>query len=126
MNFEDVQGWYAEDISTAYDAGLINGRGDGKFYPNERIQRKDMAVMIHNALKFAGKGETVKNKDSVLSMFTDSSKIDEYAKESVALCSEAGIIMGRDTKEFDPDENATRAEASAIIERMLKHLEFIN
>jgi hypothetical protein len=126
VNFEDVQGWYEEDIATAYDAGLINGRGDGKFYPNERIQRKDMAVMIHNALKFAGKGETVKNKDSVLSMFTDSSKIDEYAKESVALCSEAGIIMGRDTKEFDPDENATRAEASAIIERMLKHLEFIN
>jgi hypothetical protein len=126
VNFEDVQGWYAEDISTAYDAGLINGKGDGKFYPNERIQRKDMAVMIHNALKFADKVETVKNKDSVLSMFTDSSKIDEYAKGSVALCAEAGIIMGRNTKEFDPDENATRAEASAIIERMLRYLEFIN
>ena len=126
VNFEDAQGWYEEDISTAYDAGLINGRGDGKFYPNERIQRKDMAVIIQNALKFADKVETVKNKDSVLSMFTDSSKIDEYAKESVALCAEAGIIMGRNTKEFDPDENATRAEASAIIERMLKHLEFIN
>ena len=126
MNFEDVNGWYAEDISTAYDAGLINGRSDGKFYPNEKIQRKDMAVMIHNALKFAGKGEEVKNKDSVLSMFTDSSEIDEYAKESTAICADAGIIMGRDTKEFDPDENATRAEASAIIERMLRYLEFIN
>ena len=126
MNFDDVQGWYEEDISTAYDAGLINGRSDGKFYPNERIQRKDMAVMIQNALKFAGKGEAVKNKDSVLSMFTDSSEIDEYAKESTAICADAGIIMGRDTKEFDPDENATRAEASAIIERMLRYLEFIN
>jgi hypothetical protein len=126
MNLEDVQGWYAEDISTAYDAGLINGRSDGKFYPNERIQRKDMAVMIHNALKFVGKDVTVKNIEGILSVFPDRAEISEYAKESVAVCADAGIILGRDTKEFDPDENATRAEASAIIERMLRYLEFIN
>ncbi|NLK64837.1 MAG: S-layer homology domain-containing protein, partial [Tissierellia bacterium] len=76
MNFEDVNGWFEKDISTAYTAGLINGRSDGKFYPNENIQRKDMTVMIRNALKFAGKGEVVKDKESVLSMFTDSSEID--------------------------------------------------
>jgi hypothetical protein len=85
-----------------------------------------MAVMIRNALKFAGKGEVVKDKESVLSMFTDSSEIDDYARECTALCAEAGIIMGRDTKEFDSDEYATRAEASAMIERMLRYLEFIN
>lgn len=126
INFDDVKGWFEEDISTAYEAGLINGRSDGKFYPNDRIQRKDMAVMIHNAIKFANKEVTVKNIEKVLSMFADSAEIDEYAKESTAICTDAGIIMGRDTKEFDPDENATRAEASAIIERMLRYLEFIN
>lgn len=126
MNFDDVKGWFAEDISTAYDAGLINGKGDGKFYPNERIQRKDMAVMIHNALKFADKDLTAKNIESILSMFVDSAEISDYARESTAICADAGIIMGRDTKEFDPDANATRAEASAIIERMLRYLEFIN
>lgn len=126
INFEDVEGWYAEDISTAYDVGLISGRGDGKFYPNERILRKDMAVMIHNALKFADKEIGTKNIEGILSRFTDSAAIAEYAKESTAVCADAGIIMGRDTKEFDPDENATRAEASAIIERMLEYLEFIN
>ncbi|HKM00592.1 MAG TPA: S-layer homology domain-containing protein, partial [Sedimentibacter sp.] len=126
INFEDVQGWYAEDISTAYDAGLINGRSDGKFYPTEKILRKDMAVMIHNAIKFADIDVTAKNIEQILSMFTDSSTIAEYAKESTAICADAGIILGRETKEFDPDENATRAEASAIIERMLRFLEFIN
>lgn len=126
MNFDDVKGWFAEDISTAYEAGLLNGRSDGKFYPNDRIKRKDMAVIIYNALKFADKDVTVKNVDKILSMFVDSLTIDEYAKESIAICTEAGIIMGRDTKEFAPDENATRAEASAIIERMLRYLEFIN
>lgn len=126
MNFDDVKGWFAEDISTAYDAGLINGKGDGNFYPNEKIQRKDMSVIIHNALKFADKDENAKNIESILSMFVDSSEISDYARESTAVCADAGIIMGRDTKEFDPYANATRAEASAIIERMLRYLEFIN
>jgi hypothetical protein len=126
MNFEDVKGWYEEDISTAYEAGIINGRSDGKFYPNEKIQRKDMTVMIHNALRFTGKDKALKDKEGVLAMFIDSSEIDEYARECTALCVEVGIIMGRDTKEFDSDEYATRAEASAMIERMLRYLEFIN
>jgi len=59
-------------------------------------------------------------------MFKDNENIDNYAKESIALCADAKIIIGRDTGDFDPNSNATRAEASAIIERMLKHLEFMN
>lgn len=126
VNFEDVSGWYEKDISTAYSAGIINGRDDGKFYPNERIKRKDMAVMICNALRFAGKEITVENEQEILAKFVDNSTIDEYARGSVAYCAKAGIIMGRDTKDFDPDGNATRAEATAIIERMLRYLDFIN
>lgn len=126
ISFDDVEGWFAEDIATAYAAGLINGRSDGKFYPNERIQRKDMAVIIHNAIKFSGMEATVKNIEKILTVFADSPEIDGYARESTAICTDAGIIMGRDNGEFDPDENATRAEASAIVERMLRYLEFIN
>ena len=126
-DFSDVSDeWFAEDISTAFESGLINGRNDGKFYPNEKIQRKDMAVMIQNALEFAGMTFDVSSADSVLSMFKDSTSIADYARESTAFCANAGIIMGRDTKNFDPDQNATRAEASAIIERMLRYLDFMN
>jgi len=53
-SFQDVKDqWFTEDIKTSYDAGLINGKSDGNFYPDEKIMRKDMAVMIYNALKFA-------------------------------------------------------------------------
>lgn len=85
-----------------------------------------MAVMICNALRFAGKEITVENEQEILAKFVDNSTIDEYARGSVAYCAKAGIIMGRDTKDFDPDDNATRAEATAIIERMLRYLDFIN
>jgi len=126
-DFKDVSNeWFAEDISTAFEAGLIKGRNDGKFYPNEKIKRKDMAVMINNALKFADKEIIISDIDKVLSMFNDCNIIDDYAKDSTAVCANAGIIMGRDTQDFDPNENATRAEASAIIERMLRYLDFMN
>lgn len=126
-DFTDVSNeWFAEDISTAFSSGLINGRNDSKFYPNEKIQRKDMAVMIHNALKFIGLNTDVSNADSVLSMFNDSNSIDDYARESTAVCAEAEIVLGRDTENFDPNDNATRAESSAIIERMLRFVEFMD
>ncbi|MDF2948462.1 MAG: metallophosphoesterase [Sedimentibacter sp.] len=126
-DFIDVSNeWYAEDISTAFVKGLINGRNDGKFYPNEKIQRKDMAVIIQNALKFTGMTIDISNADSILSMFKDESIISNYAREATSICADAGIIMGRETKNFDPDANATRAEATAIIERMLKFIEFMD
>lgn len=126
-DFTDVSNeWFAEDISTAFSSGLISGRNDGKFYPNEKIQRKDMAVMIHNALKFIGLNTDASNADSVLSMFNDSNSIADYARESTAICAEAEIILGRDTGNFDPNDNATRAESSAIIERMLRFVKFMN
>lgn len=126
-DFTDVSNeWYAEDISTAFVKGLINGRNDGKFYPNEKIQRKDMAVIIQNALKFTGINIDISNDDSILSMFQDESIISNYAREATAICADANIIMGRETKNFDPEEYATRAEATAIIERMLKFIEFMD
>jgi hypothetical protein len=126
-NFTDVSNeWFAEDIGTAFSSGLVNGRNDGKFYPNEKIQRKDMAVMIHNSLKFIGLNTDVSNADTVLSIFNDSNSIADYARESTAVCAKAEIILGRDTGNFDPNDNATRAESSAIIERMLKFVEFMD
>lgn len=126
-SFTDVSNeWFAEDISTAFDKGLINGRNDGKFYPNEKILRKDMAVMMYNALKFADKEIKITDINEMLSIFKDSNSIDDYARESVSVCVRTKIIMGRDTKDFDPNDNATRGEASAIIERMLKYLKFMD
>lgn len=126
-DFKDISNeWFAEDISTAFKAGLISGRNGGNFYPNEKVKRQDMAVMIQNALKFVGLIPDVSNAESVLFMFNDKNAISDYARESVAVCAEAGIIMGRDNKNFDPNDNATRAEASAIIERMLRYLDFMN
>ncbi|MPN20560.1 hypothetical protein SDC9_167939 [bioreactor metagenome] len=85
-----------------------------------------MAVMIYNALKFADKDVKISNVDSILTAFIDKIIIDDYAKESTALCANNKIIVGRDTGNFAPNDYATRAEASSIIERMLRYLKFMD
>ncbi|HHW48372.1 MAG TPA: hypothetical protein GXX14_07125 [Clostridiaceae bacterium] len=126
-DFEDVNDeWFAEDIRTAFKAGLINGSGDGRFYPQKYILRQDMAIMIYNALTFVGIDVEIEDVEACLSKFSDAEMIDDYAKHAAAVCTNTGIIIGRDKGDFDPHANATRAEAAAIIERMLQYLKFIN
>ncbi len=44
---------YAQDaVSALAAAGVINGKGDGKFYPNDAITRAEAAKMIYNVLSF--------------------------------------------------------------------------
>ncbi|WP_374121373.1 S-layer homology domain-containing protein [Paenibacillus sp. LHD-117] len=45
---------------------------------------------------------------------------------AVARVVEASIMKGDKESNFSPRDNATRAEAAVVIERLLRHLKFIN
>ena len=47
--------------------------------------------------------------------FGDSDTIDAYAKEAVRLLKNSGILNGDENNMFNPQNNATRAEAAKII-----------
>ena len=44
---------YADEISTAFAYKIIKGDGNGRFYPDDSINRKDAAVMLINAMGYA-------------------------------------------------------------------------
>ena len=51
--FKDTKGHYAEkEIDELCDMGIINGRGDGSFAPNEKITRADAALLIRRTIKY--------------------------------------------------------------------------
>ncbi len=53
--FLDCVGHYAEKhIEALKKCGIINGRDDGMFHPNEDITRAEAAMMVANALQYAG------------------------------------------------------------------------
>lgn len=44
--FSDVKGWATSFIKKAQNSGYINGRGDGKFYPNDNITNQEVLSVI--------------------------------------------------------------------------------
>ncbi|MBQ4137624.1 MAG: S-layer homology domain-containing protein [Clostridia bacterium] len=65
------------------------------------------------------KGKTLKT-DALT--YTDSAKIDGWAKDFVNKAGNAGIITGVGT-EFQPKSNATRAQAATILQRIVAYLD---
>lgn len=55
------------------------------------------------------------NKDDSKGNFTDLSSASSYATNAIKDVAEAGIITGKSDGVFDPQGNATRAEALTII-----------
>ncbi|MCS3917381.1 lactocepin [Caldanaerobacter subterraneus subsp. tengcongensis MB4] len=116
--FEDVKEgmWYANAIEAAYQEGIMLGDGK-KMRPDDPITREEMAAVIMRVYsKLAGyKEENIGN-----TTFADNNKISEWARNVVANAVKLGIVRGYDDNTFKPKDNATRAEAAAMLYRILE------
>jgi len=106
--------WYYDSVTTLSSLGIITGY-DGMFMPERNVSRQDMAVIICRALKLSSDG------DLTGIAYSDINDISDYAKKAVAKLTEIGILTGSEGR-FNPLNTATRAEASAIISRVLDYL----
>lgn len=124
--FRDVQ---STSISSAYigaatKAGIITGNTDGTFKPNSYITREQMSIMMVRAMDYAGyKSSSTNNPGVTLSQFKDRSKIQSL--ESVSRAVEAGIIQGISATSFQPQGNATRAQAAVMLRRLLSTIGYL-
>lgn len=118
-SFKDVKvdAWFSSYVAAAVKAGLVQGSGNGKFEPSREVTREEMAIMIANALKYAGKDQQA-DKDA-LSAFKDKAKIGSYAQNAVAQLVQSGVLNGMGDGTFAPKGLATRAQAAVILDRML-------
>ena len=112
MNFTDLGDdfWGYSYIQAAYNAGIVNGIGNGEFGINSEITREDMAVMIGRTLAMKG----ISLQAGGLS-FSDNTSISDYARDSISRLYGVGIINGMGDGSFMPKESATRAQAAKII-----------
>lgn len=118
--FDDVKdgAWYQPYVAAAAKAGLVNGRSATKFDPTAKITRAEIATMAANGLTKVLNYKDVSNVDSVLAKFNDASGIQAFAKSSVALLTDEGIVQGKTASKFDPKGYASRAEAAVIIYKL--------
>lgn len=118
QGFNDVKpwNWYAGVVETATKYGFTQGMGDGIFAPDLPVTREQMAVMIVRACNKAGIPLPAGGAIS----FGDSYYISSWAREDVSKATAAGLIKGTDKGNFEPQKNATRAEAITVIKRMIE------
>ncbi len=112
--FKDVNDgmWYADFVKKAYSAGIVKGYDERTFGVGVKITREDMALMIYRAAEFCG---YTFETDFERSEFNDDANIADYAKESIYILENAGIINGTGGNNFSPKACATRAEAAKMI-----------
>jgi len=85
-----------------------------------------MAAMVRNAVRLAGIASEAGSADEVISRFGDNAAIKDWAREAVAEAVQAGIINGNTRGEFNPEADATRAEAAVMLMRTLGYAGFMN
>jgi hypothetical protein len=117
-NFDDVEpdAYYYEGVGIAKKLGITLGVGNSRFLPREQITRQDMMVLTQRALE-QFKGLEVPANTSVLEQFADQEDIAVYAKESLAVLVEEGLILGSGGK-MNPRQWTTRAEAAVFLYRV--------
>ncbi len=99
----------AAGVDTEEHRNYINGAADGYFYPNNPLNRAEIAQMLYNII---GRGS-----GKASSSFTDVDKKSWYY-EPVSVLSSAGIVKGYADGTFRPTKALTRAELVSILVTM--------
>ena len=108
-NFTDVKAgmWCNRAIATLTNMGIIKGYTDGSFRPNADITRAELATIIARFAKLDVNTKT----------FSDING--HWAQKNIELAAGNGWINGYEDGTFRPNNNITRAETFAMINRVL-------
>ena len=111
VRFTDVpaDAWYARAVETLASLGMVEGVGGGKFAPERTITRAEFTVM---AMHFARLPEGGENP------FSDVTSSDWFYDQVVGAV-QYGWITGYTDGTFRPEATITRAEVTAITNRLL-------
>lgn len=113
-NFSDVSStaYYATATRWASANGIVTGYPNGSFGPDDPITRQQIAAILWRC---AGSPAADRGTD-----FADESTISAYASTAVDWARENGIMNGKDGNRFDPNGNATRAQAAVILRNYMQ------
>ena len=112
-NFADVDpsAWYNTPASTMAAMGIIGGYPDGLFHGTDNITRAEFAAIC---------ARFDKNTENTKADFSDISG--HWAELDIAIAANNGWIMGYPDGTFRPNQTITRAEAMALINRVLARI----
>ena len=151
LRFDDVEkdSWYEQAVNWAVAQGIVNGYGNGKFGPTDKITREQFAVILYRyemnnerpsqsasqtaqpqhaidiEIKDFGSlsvpsGESQGNHSFALDTYTDADQISDWALDAMTWAVEKGLITGMTETTLAPAGLTTRAQAATLLMRISK------
>jgi len=112
--FTDINDSYAKAaIEELVAAGILNGKGDGKFDPSGKIERQDFAIILAKALD-------LKVEAPATATFKDVPK-DHYSFGYVEAAAKAKLISGMGDGTFGAGKELTRQDMAVLFVRALSY-----
>ncbi len=105
--------WFSPYVAWAKENGIVNGKTENEFDPSSPITREQMCAIIVRYAQYTGETMRIGSED----IFADDGDISSYARESVYMAMNAGLVNGKDSGKFEPASSATRAETAAVMSR---------
>ena len=115
--FMDVStsSWYYNEVKTAYDAGIMEGKTSSTFDPNANMSRAEFVTVLCRLSE-----ETYEGKGTSLS-FADTDKNAWYA-DYIAWGVEAEMVKGLPENKFAPNQAVSRQEMAVFIDRFISYM----
>lgn len=115
----DMGAYYKNAVIWAQQNDIVKGISETEFAPNENITREQITAIIYRYAQYKEYDVSVGASTNILS-YNDFADISEYAVPSVQYAMGSGLLEGRTETELNPKDNATRAEAAAILHRFIE------
>lgn len=113
--------WAKAWIEEAAAAGLADGVGEGRFEPDRPLTRAEMMALLVRAADARQEAEGLQEADAanLLSSYADRGELASWAVPYAALTVQKGWMEG-DGGSLRPGARTTRAEAAAVLYRLLQ------
>ncbi|MGI6702839.1 MAG: S-layer homology domain-containing protein [Clostridia bacterium] len=103
-----------EEILKANALGIVLGKTETEFFPDDNITRQEIAVMFYRTLNAVHPSLVAESFEVT---FADIDDISDWALEAIGFMSNKGIIKGMDENMVAPQANTSREQAIALVNR---------
>jgi len=123
--FKDVKGneWFNVNgaLMAAVKSGIVAGKTNGTFAPNNKITRAEASAMIGRVLKssYIDLDEAKLDKSKKINDFKDEKNIGASVREDMLRAYQAGIVSGTSKDKFEPKAFTKRDQMARILAEFL-------
>ncbi len=118
--FDDVsaESIYSDPINSAAKRGLINGKSNSIFAPDDSLTVAEALTIFVRALGLEGLAPGT----GAVTSFRDNDLIPAYARNAACVAERIGLIYGDDKGCLNPNEKITNARAAVLLNRFIDYM----